>query len=101
MDRHDNTGNLANGRERRFMDKFPEEVLNMQRKMIEYMKQVIRPASDPNPMQTTEGEVRRPDLDIKMVDGFPFIPPLLPNIHQNKDDLEKLLRRYLNAHYSE
>jgi hypothetical protein len=29
------------------------------------------------------------------------MPEIIENIPQSKDDLEGLLRRYLNAHYSE
>lgn len=81
------------------MDKFPEEVLKMQRQMIEYLKQVLRPTATHPAAQPPAKELRA-DLEIKTVDGFPWLSPLLPGIIQTKDELEHLLRRYLNAHYS-
>jgi len=99
--RNDTTGCLSDGRERRFMDKFPAEALRIQREIIAYMKQVVRPAANETVIQPSQTKDLRADLDIKIVDDVPCMPQVIHNIPQSKDDLEGLLRRYLNAHYSE
>jgi hypothetical protein len=83
------------------MDKLHEDVLRMQRNIVDYIKQIVRPVAVEHPMPTEKSKERRVDLDIQIVDEFPCMPELIENISQSKDDLEGLLRRYLNAHYSE
>lgn len=82
------------------MDKFRAEVLQMQRQIIEYIKEVIRPITNAPPVPSG-ATPPRPDLDIKLVDGWPWLPEPLPNVRQTGDELERLIRTYLNTHYSE
>lgn len=42
----------------------------------------------------------RPDLQITLEDGFPLLPPP-PNFEHSKDDLELIIRTFLNKHYCE
>jgi hypothetical protein len=83
------------------MDKSPDKALRIQREILAYMKQVLWPAANDTVLQTTKAKDRQADLDIKTVDEFPCMPPLIDDIPQSKDDLEGLLQCYLNAHYSE
>jgi hypothetical protein len=79
--------------QRRFIDMYSDQADDIQRKLLEYTKLL----QHPNELAVPSN---RPDLDIQTENGFPLMPPLMENIEQKKDELEELLRRYLNAHYS-
>ena len=79
--------------QRRFIDMYSDHADDIQRKLLEYTKLLQHPTDLAAPSH-------RPDLDIQTENGFPLIPPLVENIDQKKEELEDLLRRYLNAHYS-
>lgn len=84
--------------QRRFIDINSEEADLMQRKMFQYLK-LLLPSTT---IQTETSAFLRPrhDLEITTKDGFPSMPEVNEEIEQKKDNLEKLLRSYLNAQYS-
>jgi hypothetical protein len=85
--------------ERRFIDIHSDKVDEIQRHLFEYIK-LLR-SSTPIPTDTTCTGRARPDLIITTKDRYPWIPPVLDDVEQKKDELEMLLRQYLNMHYSE
>lgn len=85
--------------ERRFVDMFPELMRNVQLNLIEYAKLLKREAAGSNLAQPPL-PVAKHKLDIPTEDGFPVMPGPGDIDGLKKDDLEELLRRYLNAHYS-
>ena len=78
----------------RFFDTYENEVNIIQRKMVEYIK-MLQPSS------TSQTNLSRPDLLITTKDGYPWLPETIDGTEQKKEELEKLLRAYLNDHYSE
>jgi len=77
----------------RFFDTYENEVNIIQRKMVEYIK-TLQPSS------TIQQNLSRPDLRITTKDGYPWLPQPVDGIEQKKDELEKLLRAFMNDHYS-
>jgi hypothetical protein len=90
---------FAGIRERRFIDIYSDQVDEIQRHLFEYIKLLL--SSTPIQTDTTCTQRARPDLIITTKDGYPWIPPVLDDVEQKKDELETLLRQYLNMHYSE
>ncbi|KAF8816598.1 hypothetical protein BYT27DRAFT_7248035 [Phlegmacium glaucopus] len=82
----------------RFLDIFEKQVDDIQRKMIDYVKLLKRPSTNQPIIQSAIPRLRS-DLDIQTKDGYPLMPPVDDNIELKKEELEDLLRRYLNAHY--
>ena len=86
-------GSLA----RTFVNMFPDTVLEIQRKMLEYCKRVR--------VTTADEDLVRPDgpmdLHIRTLDGCPVFPRMNQNVNIKKEEWVDLLRRYLNAQYSE
>ena len=78
----------------RFFDTYENEVNIIQRKMVEYIKML-------QPSPTSQPNLTRPDLLITTKDGYPWLPPTIDDTDQKKEELEKLLRSYMNDHYSE
>jgi hypothetical protein len=99
FERHDNMAANMGSTKRRFLDIFDDEVETLQRKLLEYIK-LLQPTVT-NLMTASDLPGSRPDLDISTKDGFPWMPALNEDIQQKKDELEKLIRQYLNDHYSE
>lgn len=90
---------LAGSNERRFVDIYTDQVDEIQRKLFEYIK-LLRPSSTNQPISSAVPRAR-PDLEITTKEGYPWMPPVVDDIEQKKDELEKILRQYLNTHYSE
>ena len=79
---------------RRFFDVYDELVDNVQHKMVEYIK-TLQPTSN------IHQNLNRPDLLVSSNNGYPWMPRLVGDIERKKIELEKLVRTYLNNHYSE
>lgn len=79
---------------RRFFNVYEDQVDVIQRKMVEYIRNL-------NSIGTIQPNMSRPDLVITIKDGYPWMPEVTDGIEQKKDGLEKLIRTYLNNHYSE
>ena len=79
---------------RRFFDVYDELVDNVQHKMVEYIK-TLQPSSN------IHQNLTRPDLLVSSNNGYPWMPPSVGDIDRKKNELEKLVRTYLNNHYSE
>ena len=94
MDRHDNMAGNMGSSGPRFFDTYENEVDIIQRKMVEYIKML-------QPSATSQPNLSRPDLRITTKDGYPWLPPTIDGTDQKKEELEKLLRAYMNDHYSE
>lgn len=77
----------------RFFDTYEDEVNVILRKMVEYIK-ILQPSL------TNQPNLTRPDLRITTKDGYPWLPQSVDGIDQKKDELEKLLRAFLNDNYS-
>lgn len=90
---------LAGGHQRRFIDIYSDQVDELQRHLFEYIK-LLR-LSTLNQPETSNTPRARPDLMITTKDGYLWMPPLLDDVEQKKDELETLLRQYMNMHYSE
>ena len=93
---HDDMANLAGSQQWRFIDEFSEEVHNIQRKLIEYGKVILRPRG----VNTTASIAKWLHLEIQTTGGFPLMPAIMAPLEENKNDLEDLLQCYLSAHYS-
>ena len=78
---------------RRFFDIYEDQVEIIQRKMVEYIK-TLQPSASQEPNSS------RTNLVISTKNGHPWLPPLLDGIEPKKEELEKLLRIYMNAQYS-
>jgi len=79
---------------RRFFDVHEELVDNVQRKMVEYIK-TLQPSSN------IQQDLSHPVLLLSSKNGYPWLPPTVSDFDGKKDELEKLVRTYLNNHYSE
>ena len=79
---------------RRFFDIYNDHVDGIQRKMVDYIKAL-------QPSAIVHSNTARPDLIISTNNGYPCMPPAADDTVQTKDQLEKLIRNYLNQHYSE
>lgn len=90
---------FAGHRERRFIDIYSDQADEMQRNLFEYIK-LLR-MSTSNPQELSSISRSRTDLIITTKDGYPWMPNEPEDIEQKKDELEILLRTYLNAQYSE
>lgn len=77
----------------RFFDTYENEVDIIQRKMVEYIK-ALQPSS------TIQENLSRPDLRITTKDGYPWLPQSIEGIEQKKEELENLVRAFMNEHYS-
>lgn len=86
----------GNNNNRRFFDIYEEHVDLIQRKMVEYIKTL-------QPSAKEQQKKSRPDLIISTKEGYPWMPqpPEEEGIEQKKQELETLIRTYLNFHYSE
>jgi hypothetical protein len=78
---------------RKFFHIYEDQVEIIQRKMVEYIKTL-------QPLASEEPNSSRMDLLISTKNGFPWVPPLVDGIEQKKEELEKMLRVYMNAQYS-
>lgn len=79
---------------RRFFEVYEDQVIGIQRKMVEYIKNLQSNA-------TNQSHMSRPDLLISTRNGYPWMPPLSDDIEQSKAESAKLLRNYLGQQYSE
>ena len=70
---------------------YSQEVQFLQRKLADYMKSLQDPIHLAPPKTT---------LDLEMENGFPVMPEFTDPTNLKKDDLENIIRRYLNVHYS-
>ena len=91
--RHDKMASYMHNHQRRFVDMHTDQVQDIQRKLLEYTKLLQQPTEVAIPID-------RPDLVIRTHNGLPVMPMALENGEQKKGELEDLIRRYLNAHYS-
>ena len=99
-DRHDKMAGYMGNNECRFIDIYANQVDDIQRKMIEYAK-LLQRAMATHPVNDSTNPNRRADMEIQTQAGYPVTPPVIDGVEQRKEELEDLLRRYLNAHYSE
>lgn len=88
----------AGTQERRFIDVYSDQVDEIQRNLYEYIK-LLR-SSGANLPNTSQAQQVRSDLIVTTIDGYPWMPPVLDDVEQKKDELETLLRQYMNMHYS-
>jgi hypothetical protein len=82
----------------RFLDLYDSHVDSLLLKFFEYIK-LLQPSSA-HLSRSSEVQIARPDLVVSTKDGYPWLPPVNDNHDQIKDELEKLLRKYLIDHYS-
>lgn len=99
VDRHDKMAAYMGAHDRRFIDMYTNQVDDIQRKMIEYTKLITRSLGTHAGTELGKPSMRL-DLQIQIQSGYPVIPPAGDGVPQTKEELEDLLRRYLNAHYS-
>jgi hypothetical protein len=95
--RHDKMAGLVGGHQRRFVEIHQSEIENIQRKFFDYIKSLLESSS--NQQNTSAASRPRPDLDVSIKNGFPWMPSVDQEIEQNKQELSKLIRTYLNSHY--
>jgi hypothetical protein len=97
-ERHDNMAGYIGCNNRKFFEIYGDQVETIQRKLVDYIK-LLQPSTT-NQLISSNIPRPRPDLDISTKDGYPWMPPVGDDIEQKKDELENLLRRYLNDQYS-
>jgi hypothetical protein len=85
--------------EKRFVDMFPDLMENIQLKLLDYAK-VLKQGAAGSTLAQSGVTPKKVKLEILTEDGYPLVPRLIDKGDLKKDDLEDLLRRYLNAHYS-
>lgn len=90
---HDNMAGFIHSKTRRFFDIYEDQVDIIQRKMVEYIK-ILQPSA------MEKSDLSRSDLIISTKEGYPWLPSADDEIEQKKEELEKLLRSYLNDQYS-
>jgi hypothetical protein len=95
---------------RHFIDTHGDLVDDMEVKLVNYAKKLLcetDPPSGPGDGQqvkttptTTNAAVEARLEHLAMQDGFPVMPEVRMGDRVKKQDLEKLMRAYLTAHYS-
>lgn len=96
-DRHDKMAVFVGGHQRRFVEIHQSEIENIQRKFFDYLKSLLESSS--HQQNTSTASRPRPDLEITIKNGYPWMPSVDSEIEQNKQELSKLIRSYLNSHY--
>ena len=95
--RHDKMAGLVGGHQKRFVEIHQSEIKNIQRKFFDYIKSLLESSS--TQQNTSMASRPRPDLDVSIKNGYPWMPSVDQEIKQNKLELSKLICTYLNSHY--
>lgn len=92
---------------RQFIEEYPDLVDNIQVKLIDYVKNLLKdPSSTAIPEQgpagpsSTEPVVTRKPWDLEIRDDFPVMPAVDINDDWLKVTYENIIRQYLTIHYS-
>jgi hypothetical protein len=98
---HDNMGDHMSLLTRPFIQTYEDDVKNMKRNLLAYMK-TLRALADPNVLTFPTPAMKKAEqVSVKMTpNGSPILPDLADIQSYNKQALEDLLALYLGHHYS-
>lgn len=109
--RHDEVLDNMGLRGRQFIEKYENQVVEMKRSFLDFMKATRDRAGDTEAGAGADAGVPGRDADSEPViadsateikitaDGFPIIPSVVEHRNLSKKECENLLRAYLKQHY--
>jgi hypothetical protein len=86
---------------RKFIEKHKDQVLEMKRTLLEYMKATRLEAAD-HPDQANQADAAFEATQVRINEkGYPVIPDQVMERQLPKSECETMMRAYMNRHYCE